>query len=85
MPGKQQIYFEIGAVYINKNESLQALEIFKEAYELAPGYEEAKVIYLIGAIYAGDRALENKLISELPKDIVTKDRRISSAYKSVGR
>ncbi|MDP3763168.1 MAG: O-antigen ligase family protein [bacterium] len=85
MPGKQQIYFEIGAVYINKNERLKALEAFKEAYELAPEYMEAKVIYLIGAIYAGDRNLENKLISELPKEIVSGDSRILSAYKSVGR
>ena len=85
MPGKQQIYFEIGAAYINQKEPLQALEAFKEAFELAPEYEEAKVIYLIGAIYASDRNLENKLISELPKEIVSGDNRILSAYKAVGR
>ena len=85
MPGKQQIYFEIGAVYVNKNERLKALEAFREAYELAPDYVEAQIIYLIGAIYAGDRNLENKLISELPKEIVSGDNRILSAYKFVGR
>lgn len=85
MSGKQQIYFEIGAVYINQNKPLQALEVFKEAYELAPEYQEAEIIYLIGAIYAGDHVLEQRLISELPKDIVTKDSRIFSAYTAVGR
>lgn len=85
MPGKQLIYFEIGAAYINKKEPLKALNAFKTAYELAPGYEEAKMVYLIGAIYAGDRALEERLISELPKDTVAKDRRISSARAAVGR
>ena len=85
IPGKQQVYFEIGAARINNNEPLKALEAFREAYELEPGYLEAKVIYLIGAIYAKDRNLENKLISELPKEIVSGDNRILSAYKSVGR
>ena len=85
MPDKQQIYFEIGAVYINKDDRKKALEVFKQAYELAPGYIEAKLVYLIGAIYADDRVLEAKLISELPENIVTKDNRIISAYKAVGR
>ena len=85
IPNKQTIYFEIGAAYINKNEPLKALEAFREAYELAPGYLEAKIIYLIGAIYAGDRNLENKLISELPTKVVSGDNRILSAYKFVGR
>ena len=85
MPGKQQIYFEIGAVYINQNKPFEALKSFKEAYELAPEYDEAKIIYLIGAIYAGDRTLEARLIAELPKVIVARDGRISSAYRAVGR
>ncbi len=85
MPGKQQVYFEIGAVYINKKEPQKALEQFRVAYEMAPAYSEAKIIYLIGAIYAGDRAVENKLISELPPEVVSNDSRILSAYKAVGR
>ena len=85
MPGKQQIYFEIGAAYINKSEPLRALEAFREAYELAPEYGEAKIIYLIGAIYADDRALEEKLIAELPEGVVREDSRILSAYAAVGR
>ncbi|MDP2641681.1 MAG: O-antigen ligase family protein [bacterium] len=85
MPGKQQTYFEIGAVYINTGERLKALEAFRQAYELAPEYVEAKVIYLIGAIYAGDRVLEERLISELPENILSSDNRIASAYSAVGR
>jgi len=85
MPGKQQIYFEIGAVHINKNERVLALEAFRIAYEMEPGYPEAGIIYLIGAIYADDRALEEKLIRELPEEGVTEDSRVSAAYKAVGR
>jgi len=85
IPGKQQVYFEIGAVYINKNEPLKAFEVFKEAYELAPKYKEAKIIYLIGAIYAGDRRVENEMITELKPEEIVFDNRIMSAYKANGR
>ena len=67
------------------NERVKALEAFKTAYDLAPDYQEAKIIYLIGAIYAGDRAVENNILSELPSDIISRDTRIQSAYKVVGR
>ena len=62
-----------------------ALEAFRIAYEMEPGYPEAGIIYLIGAIYADDRALEEKLIRELPEEGVTEDSRVSAAYKAVGR
>lgn len=85
MPGKQQIYFEIGAVYINQKEPLKALEAFREAYKLAPEYAEAKLIYLIGAIYAGDRAVETKMIDQLTEREVVFDDRIINAYHINGR
>ena len=85
IPGKQQVYFEIGAAYINKKEPLQALQIFKEAYESAPDYLEARVIYLIGAIYAGDRKVENEVLSQLTGREIVFDDRIINAYHSNGR
>ncbi|MDO8728332.1 MAG: O-antigen ligase family protein [bacterium] len=85
MPGKQQIYFEIGAAYINKKEPQKALETFKEAYDLAPAYTEARVIYLIGAIYAGDRKIESEIIGQLTEREIVLDDRIINAYYSSGR
>ncbi|MBI1974271.1 MAG: O-antigen ligase family protein [Candidatus Zambryskibacteria bacterium] len=85
MPNKPSVYFEIGAAYIGKEDAKKALEAFKHAYELAPDYTEAKIIYLIGAIYARDRNLENKLISELPSELISKDPRVAAAYKAIGR
>src|SRR3990167_1581268 len=85
VPGKQQVYFEIGAAYINKKEPLKALEVFREAYELAPEYTEAKVIYLIGAIYAGDRKVESEMLGRLTEREIIFDDRIINAYYSVGR
>ncbi len=82
-PGKQQIYFELGSSYINAGKPLEALNLFKQAYEMAPQYQEAKIIYLIGSIYAGNRELERKLISEFAeKDFVFDDRIISAYYNA---
>ena len=80
MPNKQQVYFELGSAYINADRPADALEAFKYAYELAPDYNEAKVIYLIGAIYAGDRALENSLLDKLSPEVIANDKRVVSAY-----
>ncbi|MBX4181446.1 O-antigen ligase family protein [Candidatus Parcubacteria bacterium] len=85
MPNKQAIYFEIGSAYINKGDFTGALKAFKEAYDLAPAYEEAKIIYLLGSIYAGDRNLEEKLKKEIPEKTFSEDPRIQAAYKAVGR
>lgn len=85
IPNKQQVYFETGAVYINQNEFNKALAEFKAAYELAPEYSEAKIIYLIGAIYAGDRAIENEITSKLTEREFIFDDRIINAYYTKGR
>lgn len=85
IPGKQQVYFEIGAAYINKKEPLKALEVFRKAYELAPGYTEAMTVYLIGAIYAGDKTAEGEMLSKLSEREIVFDDRIINAYHSNGR
>ncbi len=44
-PAKQTILFELGNAYYNKKDTAKAEEIFKQAYELAPEYENAKKFY----------------------------------------
>lgn len=85
MPSKQLVYFEYGNLLLNKNDRAGALSLFKQAYDLAPEYEEAKVIYLAGAIYAGDRNLENKLRAEISASTLIFDDRILGAYYNNGR
>lgn len=85
IPGKQQVYFEIGALYINMGDYQKAMETFKEAYELAPDYVEARLIYLIGSIYAGDRVAEEQILLKLDEREVASDDRVLNAYHSNSR
>jgi len=45
----------------------------------------AKIIYLIGAIYAGDKTVENEMLNLLTEREVIFDDRIINAYFSSGR
>lgn len=85
IPGKQAVYFEIGSAYISNDQPRDALAVFKEAYEMAPNYREAKLIYLIGAIYAGDRVLERELLTQMQEEEVVFEDRLVSAYYNNGR
>lgn len=85
MPNKPDIYFEEGSVYINQKQYAKALESFKQAYDLAPSNQEAAIIYLIGAIYAGNTTLEARLMGELPEPVFVFDDRIVAAYYSANR
>ena len=80
-PGKQQAYFELGAIRINLGDPVGAQEFFKEAYELSPDYVEARIIYFIGAIYTGDRGLERELAAQIPeKQRIFDDRVVSALF-----
>ena len=84
-PGKQLVYFQLGAAYIAKQDYKSALAVFKQAYDLAPEYQEARVIYLVGAIYVGDAKLTKDLLATLPSTVVATDDRIAGALLATGR
>lgn len=84
-PKKQVVYFELGTSYLGKKEYDKALEAFKTAYELQPSFLTAKVIYTMGAIYAGNEALAQELLSTLPPETVYSDNRILQAYAVKGQ
>lgn len=44
-PAKQTIMFELGNAYYKNGNTAQAEQIFKQAYELAPEYDEARMFY----------------------------------------
>lgn len=77
---KQAIYFEMGLAYLNQNKYQEALDIFKEAYELENNYEKARNLYALAALYAGEKELEEELL----KGEVVVDRNFLNAYKKMG-
>ncbi len=70
-PKKQSILFQLGTHYLNSGNQQKALAVFKQAYDLAPEYNEARLIYAMGAIYAGNNALATELLGN---QIVIDDR-----------
>ncbi|MDP2705003.1 MAG: O-antigen ligase family protein [bacterium] len=83
-PKKQTAYFELGTSYLGKKEYDKSLEVFKTAYELEPSFLTAKIIYAMGAIYAGDKKLEQELLVSLPQEVLYFDNRILQAYAAKG-
>ena len=45
-PKKQAVMFEIGSLSYNKKDTVKAEEMFKQAYELAPAYQDAENFYV---------------------------------------
>jgi tetratricopeptide (TPR) repeat protein len=81
-PKKQMLLFELGSAYINNGQVPQALATFKKAYELDTNFNEARKIYAIGSIYAGDEKTASSLVST---EEMLSDDRFVSAYASRGQ
>ena len=63
-----------------RNKSAEALAAFKEAYESAPEYGEAKVLYATALIAIGDYVTSDELVTELSGGGGAPDQRIVSLY-----
>lgn len=83
-PGKQAIIFELGRNALAQGKGDEALAFFKEAYELAPTYTEARVLYASTAILLGQDALADALVEPLIQS-ETLDTRIAGAYAGMKR
>ena len=61
-PQKQAVLFELGSTHMAVGEYKEALEVFKNAYEISPGYEKAVNRYGLAALYAGDEELAKEVL-----------------------
>ncbi|MFZ2049020.1 MAG: O-antigen ligase family protein [Minisyncoccia bacterium] len=84
-PGKQSIYFTLGSVYVDKKDFTKALAEFKAAYDLAPGYPEARIAYMVGAIYADRLDIVNEMSKTLGVSDYAKDQRVINALMNTNR
>lgn len=77
-PRKQVVYLEIGSLYLQNGLYEEALTWFKDAYLLETQYTEAKLLYAIAALYAGDKNLSDELLASIPEnDLYYNDRYIN--------
>ena len=76
-PEKQTILFMLGSNNFAMKRYSEALEIFKQAYELDPTFEEAKKLYGLVAFYVGQEKITNDFFGSEP----VMDPRFLAAYK----
>jgi len=67
-PGKQSIIFDLASAYVNSGNLKKGQELLKEAHELAPEFNAARILYAVGSIYAGDIDLADEILSYRPSD-----------------
>lgn len=73
-PKKPTMYFELGSSYLGKKDYQKAFEIFETGYKLEPRFQDADVVYTIGALYAGKTNLAKEMLVKLGQKAVTDDR-----------
>ena len=78
-PRKQQLYFELGTSYLNKGDNENGMATLKKSFDLAQTNEEARRIYAVSAIFAGQDALAEELMKE-HGGTVQDDERFLKAY-----
>ena len=83
-PAKQTIAFEFASTYLNLGRRQEALALLKEAYERAPEFQNARVTYAVGAIYAKELALAGELLTPIEEQAVF-DERVVKAYFDIKR
>lgn len=83
-PNKQTILFQIALNKLAQNDVSGSLATFKQAYELAPEFREARLYYAGAAIQAGQDSLANELLAPLISSGEAADPRISAAYADRG-
>jgi tetratricopeptide (TPR) repeat protein len=81
-PNKQVIIFEQGSTAMQQGDMKAALAFFKEAYDLAPGYMNARINYANAALLSGDEALFSELINtdEQKKAYALNDQAVQTVY-----
>src|SRR5258708_814939 len=79
-PRKQTILYEIGSNYLNSNNYPKAVETFKQALDLEPEDKDARIIYAMGLIYAGNTTLAEKTLADGFGTAQVPDDRLIKAY-----
>lgn len=83
-PKKQIILFEMGFAYLSLGEHQKAFDYFKTAHDLAPGYQDAKILLAISALYNKNYSFAKEVLAGVDENTLYQDERILSAYVNTG-
>lgn len=78
-PTKQSLYSQLGSVQIAKQDYRGAEATLKTSYELDTADQDAKILYGIGALYAGDNATATTILASVDQNTLLFDDRFVSA------
>ena len=89
-PTKQQLLFKLGEYHINQQEFDEAVQVFKETFELAPEFDLARILYATALVHSGDIAGSDQVLQEKFDDNFFLEEiheypPLLNAYVSVGR
>jgi tetratricopeptide (TPR) repeat protein len=84
-PRKQSITFELGLNALVRGKNDEGVRYFKEAYDLAPEYNEAQVQYISALVRVGRAAEAEPLLRDRIEKGIAAHARIASAYAAAGR
>lgn len=84
-PNKQAILFQIGFITADSGDVAGAVQIFQEAFELAPEYKQARALYVAALISNNDLAEATEVQQPLIESGETPNQRVIAAYVSKGR
>lgn len=84
-PAKQSILFELGMNALARNDTQEAVQAFKSAYELDTSFDDARSYYAAALIRTGNIALGTELIAPSVEKGIAPDQRVIAAYASAGK
>lgn len=84
-PKKQTIYFELISNLMLDGKAGEAFDVAKKTYELEPSFEEAKYIYGLSAVAAGQTAIAQNILGNVPERKLVFDDRYLSVLVIVNR
>ena len=82
-PQKQSVFFELGTIAQDAGNLQEALDWFKQAYELEPAYDTARSYYAATAIRLGEKDLARSLLIDRFKTESPDDDFVLQAYLDV--
>lgn len=83
-PRKQTILFQLGQNAFARGAEEEGLAFFKQAYELAPEFRDARLLYAIAAVESGEARLSDEILAPLVETGAAADARLASTYAARG-